>query len=176
MCAAIYTPLPRSYTKWNRKLAGRAEPLMTGNTVSQENSSRLRESGRKCNATEARAFSIELLREFSTRVFLHFGVSEQDAAQAADVLVCADLRGIDSHGVARLHTYFELLNEERINPRPHLKVIRSTPSTANIDGDNGLGLIIGPHANRIAMGAQSPCWAQIRSPSLFQEKRAADRD
>ena len=72
-------------------------------------------------------------------------------AEAADVLVCADLRGIDSHGVARQHTYFELLNERRINPRPQLKVIRSTPSTANVDGDNGLGLVIGPHANRIAM-------------------------
>ena len=101
--------------------------------------------------TEARFFSIEVLREFSTRVFLYFGVSEQDAAEAADVLVYADLRGIDSHGVARLHTYFELLKEGRINPRPQLKVIRSTASTANVDGDNGLGLVIGPRANRIAM-------------------------
>jgi len=45
---------------------------------------------------EAQVFPSEVLRAFSTRVFLHFGVSEQDAAEAADVLVCADLRGIDS--------------------------------------------------------------------------------
>jgi len=99
----------------------------------------------------AQVFSIEVLRDFSTRVFLHFGVSEQDAAEAADVLMAADLRGIDSHGVARLHTYFELLQEGRINPKPQMKVVRSTASTATVDGDNGLGLVIGPQANRLAM-------------------------
>ena len=100
---------------------------------------------------ETKTFSVEALREFVTRTFLHFGVSPQDAAQAADVLVCADLRGIDSHGVARLHSYFELLLEGKINPRPQVKVIRSTASTATVDGDNGLGLVVGPHANRMAM-------------------------
>ena len=100
---------------------------------------------------ETKTFSVEALREFVTRTFLHFGVSPQDAAQAADVLVCADLRGIDSHGVARLHSYFELLLEGKINPRPQVKVIRSTASTATVDGDNGLGLVVGPLANRMAM-------------------------
>jgi len=100
---------------------------------------------------ETRVFSIEALREFSIRTFRHFGVSQDDAAQAADVLACADLRGIDSHGVARLHSYFELLNEGRINPQPQIKLIRSTASTATIDGDNGLGLVVAPHANRMAM-------------------------
>lgn len=47
--------------------------------------------------------------------------------------------------------YFELLSEQRINPRPQLKVIRSTLSTATVDGDNGLGFVVGPQANRIAM-------------------------
>jgi LDH2 family malate/lactate/ureidoglycolate dehydrogenase len=100
---------------------------------------------------EGKTFSIEALREFATRTFLHFGVNQQDAAQAADVLVCADLRGIDSHGVARLHSYFELLEEGKINPSPQVKVIRSTASTATLDGDNGLGLVVGPQANRMAM-------------------------
>ena len=54
---------------------------------------------------EVKVFPIETLRDFSTRVFLHSGVPEKDAMQAADVLACADLRGIDSHGVARLHSY-----------------------------------------------------------------------
>jgi len=67
------------------------------------------------------------------------------------VLICADLRGIDSHGVARLHSYYELLEEGRINPSPRIKLVRSTASTATVDGDNGLGLVVGPHANRIAM-------------------------
>jgi LDH2 family malate/lactate/ureidoglycolate dehydrogenase len=100
---------------------------------------------------ETKIFHIDALREFSIRVFLHFGVRGEDAAQAADVLASADLRGIDSHGVARLHTYFDLLIEGRINPKPQIKTIRSTLSTATVDGDNGLGLVVGPQANRIAM-------------------------
>jgi L-2-hydroxycarboxylate dehydrogenase (NAD+) len=100
---------------------------------------------------EVRVFPIEVLREFSTRIFLHFGVPKADAAQAADVLASADLRGIDSHGVARLTSYFDLLSEGLINPAPKIKVLRATPSTATIDGDNGLGLVVGPQANKIAM-------------------------
>jgi hypothetical protein len=45
---------------------------------------------------ERKFFPVEALREFSTRVFLHFGCPKEDAEQAADVLACADLRGIDS--------------------------------------------------------------------------------
>ena len=100
---------------------------------------------------EAKVFSIETLREFSTRIFLHFGVPKDDAAQAADVLACADLRGIDSHGVARLYSYFGMLSEGHINPKPNISILRSTLSTATVDGDNGLGLVVGPRANRIAM-------------------------
>ncbi len=100
---------------------------------------------------EARIFPIKRLREFCTRVFLSFGVPKNDAMQAADVLACADLRGIDSHGVARLYSYFGLLSEGHINPKPQIKTLRSTPSTATVDGDNGLGLVVGPQANRIAM-------------------------
>jgi L-2-hydroxycarboxylate dehydrogenase (NAD+) len=100
---------------------------------------------------EIKVFSIEALREFCTRVFLRFGVPKNDAMQGAEVLACADLRGIDSHGVARLHTYFDMLSEGRINPKPQIKVVRSTLSTATVDGDNGLGLVVGPEANRISM-------------------------
>jgi len=100
---------------------------------------------------ETRLFPIELLREFSARVFLHFGVPRHDARQAADVLACADLRGIDSHGVARLHTYFDMLTLGQINPKPQIRIVRATPSTATVDGDNGLGLVVGPQANRVAM-------------------------
>ena len=91
------------------------------------------------------------LRNFSTQVFMHFGVPKADAEQAADVLARSDLRGIDSHGVARLHTYFEMLELGRINPKPNIKIIREKASVATIDGDNGLGLVVGPKANEIAM-------------------------
>src|SRR6266542_1905089 len=91
------------------------------------------------------------LRNFSTQVFMHSGVSKADAEQAADVLARSDLRGIDSHGVARLHTYFEMLELGRINAKPKIKIIREKASVAAVDGDNGLGLVVGPKANEIAM-------------------------
>ncbi|MBM3977673.1 MAG: Ldh family oxidoreductase [Planctomycetes bacterium] len=90
------------------------------------------------------------LHEFSTRVFEHYGVPSADASTAAGVLAAADLRGIDSHGVARLHTYVDMLELGRINPRPKLRILRESASTATVDGDNGLGLVVGPRANAIA--------------------------
>src|SRR3954470_24379388 len=96
-------------------------------------------------------FPVERLREFTARVFAHFGVPPGDAAQAADVLAAADLRGVDSHGVARLRTYFDMLTLGRINPRPNVRVVRELPATATVDGDNGLGLVVAPAANEIAL-------------------------
>lgn len=100
---------------------------------------------------ESITYPAEILHDFSRRVFEHFGVPPEDAVQAADVLDAADRRGIDSHGVARLHSYFEMLSAGRINPAPNVHVVRETPSTATVDGDNGLGLVVGPKANRMAM-------------------------
>jgi LDH2 family malate/lactate/ureidoglycolate dehydrogenase len=119
---------------------------------------------------EAKIFPIEALSEFVVRVFLHFDVPKKDALQAAEVLACADLRGIDSHGVARLHTYFDMLGEGRINPKPEIKIMRSTPSTATVDGDNGLGLVVGPQANRMAMDMAEKCgsgWVSVCSTNHF---------
>ncbi len=100
---------------------------------------------------ETQRFPIKQLTDFSQKVFEHFGVPEPDAQQAAEVLAASDLRGIESHGVARLHTYFDMLTLGRINPRPEVKIIRESLSTATVDGDNGLGLVVGPQANKIAM-------------------------
>lgn len=96
-------------------------------------------------------YPIERLRELSTGVFQWCGVPEEDARLAADVLATADLRGIDTHGVTRLPQYVEMFERGLINPRPRLRVVRETPSTATVDGDNGLGLVVGPRSVRIAM-------------------------
>nr|WKN37083.1 Ldh family oxidoreductase [Tunicatimonas sp. TK19036] len=96
-------------------------------------------------------FSPEYLQNFSQAVFQHFGVPQQDAQLASEVLATSDLRGIESHGVARLHTYFDMLTLERINPKPNMSIVREKASTATVDGDNGLGLVVGPKANEIAM-------------------------
>src|SRR5208282_4549162 len=121
-------------------------------------------------AVEAKVFPIEALLEFSTRIFLHFGVPKDDAIQAADVLAAADLRGIDSHGVARLYSYVGMLTEGHINPNPKITTVRSTLSTATIDGDNGLGLVVGPRSNRIAMDMAekaSSGWVSVCNTNHF---------
>ena len=100
---------------------------------------------------EYSVFPIEHLKDFSAKVFKYFKVPESDAIQAAEVLAKSDLRGIDSHGVARLHTYFDLLTMGKINPKPNIKIVREKFSVATVDGDNGLGLVVGPKANEIAM-------------------------
>ena len=96
-------------------------------------------------------FPSDYLKNFSGQVFMHFGIPETDARQAADVLARSDLRGIDSHGVARLRSYFDMLSLGRINPKPNIKIAREKLSVATVDGDNGLGLVVGPKANEIAL-------------------------
>ncbi len=98
-----------------------------------------------------RRFSVEQLTGFISQVFEHYGIPHSDARTAADVLALSDLRGIDSHGVARLTSYVGLLKDGRINTQPNIQIVRESPSTATVDGDNGLGLVIGPRANEIAM-------------------------
>lgn len=91
------------------------------------------------------------LFQFTYEVFLGMGCSDADAQLAAKVLLSADVRGIDSHGVARLSGYIRLWEKGRINTQPNIKVTYQTPSTATVDGDAGLGLIVAPWAMNVAM-------------------------
>ena len=87
-----------------------------------------------------------------SEVFEKMGVPADDASLAADVLVLADLRGVDSHGVSNmLRSYIDGYQDGSINPRPDWKIIRETPSTATVDSDRGLGTIITPKAMDIAI-------------------------
>eukprot|EP01083_Nonionella_stella_P211037 763491_1 len=94
---------------------------------------------------------LEHLHEFETKMFMHFDVPKSDAIAAANVLCTSDKRGIDSHGVAQLQKYFEKLSKKIINPTPKIKIIRESETTATIDGDKGLGLVIGCRAIEIAI-------------------------
>ncbi|MEQ6166728.1 Ldh family oxidoreductase [Ekhidna sp. MALMAid0563] len=96
-------------------------------------------------------FSAEELKRFSKEIFISIGCPEAEAQQAADVLVSADLRGVDSHGVARLSGYIRLHEKNRLNATPEIKTVHETPSTAVVDGDLGLGLVVGPHAMKLAI-------------------------
>lgn len=91
------------------------------------------------------------LFEFTKNILLKIGCSEKDADLAADVLLSADLRGVDSHGVARLSGYVRLWEKGRINATPKIKIVHETPSTAVVDGDSGLGLVVAPFAMQVAI-------------------------
>jgi L-2-hydroxycarboxylate dehydrogenase (NAD+) len=81
----------------------------------------------------------EPLRNFCVRVFERMDIPEEDARITADVLVAADLRGIDSHGVARLRRYVDGLRDDVMVARPDVQVLTETPTTALVDGGAGLG-------------------------------------
>lgn len=84
------------------------------------------------------------LRHFTESVFRAIGCPDEDARLASDVLIKADLRGIDSHGVARLSGYVRLYENGRINTKPDIQITREKHSVFSVDGDSGLGLVIAP--------------------------------
>ncbi len=96
-------------------------------------------------------FSSEELFDFVCRVFEAMGSSREDARITAKSLCLADLRGVDSHGVARLSGYVRLWEQGRLNANPNVRVVYETPSTAVVDGDAGAGLLVAPKAMQIAM-------------------------
>ena len=95
---------------------------------------------------------IDDMRATVEDIFRKMGMSDQDAIQAADVLIYADARGIESHGVSNmLRSYVQSFGEGGINPTPQPKVIRELPAAATLDSDGGHGLVIGPMAMKMAM-------------------------
>lgn len=96
-------------------------------------------------------YNSDHLKDFTERIFMAIGCPEIQAKTAADCLNQADLRGVDSHGVARLSGYVRLWELNRLNATPKMKIIHETPSTAVLDGDLGLGLVTAPYAMQIAI-------------------------
>jgi LDH2 family malate/lactate/ureidoglycolate dehydrogenase len=93
----------------------------------------------------------EELRFFTIQIFEAMGCNRQHAALAADVLLKADLRGIDSHGVARLSGYVRLWEKNRINTNPVFSIEHETFTTATLNADRSLGLISAPFGMDIAI-------------------------
>jgi LDH2 family malate/lactate/ureidoglycolate dehydrogenase len=110
------------------------------------------------------------LQQFSEDVFIALGCREADARLAAEVLISADKRGVDSHGIARLSGYARLVKNGRVNTNPQMRIIHESPSTATADGDAGLGLVIAPQAMRIAIGKAKTCgtgWVSVCNSNHF---------
>ncbi|MDX5345889.1 MAG: Ldh family oxidoreductase, partial [Hymenobacteraceae bacterium] len=115
-------------------------------------------------------YSYKQLYKFTKAVFRKMGCPEPDADLAAEVLLEADLRGVDSHGVARLSGYVRLWEAGRINPKPNIRVVHETPSTAVVDGDGGLGLVVAPFAMQVAIEKANNVgtgWVSVKNSNHF---------
>jgi L-2-hydroxycarboxylate dehydrogenase (NAD+) len=115
-------------------------------------------------------FAFDDLQHFSKEVFLKMGCDENDALLASDALIAADIRGIDSHGIARLSGYVRLWEAGRINAKASLKILHETPSTATVDGDSGLGLVVAPKAMNIAIEKAKNVgtgWVSVQNSNHF---------
>jgi L-2-hydroxycarboxylate dehydrogenase (NAD+) len=115
-------------------------------------------------------YSYQQLYEFTRDVFQKIGCSDEHAASAAKALLSADLRGVDSHGIARLSGYVRLWEVKRVNATPDIKTIHETPSTAVVDGDSGLGLVVAPRAMAIAIEKAKQVgtgWVSVQNSNHF---------
>lgn len=113
---------------------------------------------------------LERLQDFTRSVFLAMGCPVADASIAAESLLAADLRGIDSHGVARLSGYVRLWEAGRVQAEPDVRVVHETPSTAVVDGGGGLGLVVAPFAMQAAIrkaAAAGTGWVAVRNSNHF---------
>ncbi|MEX2511987.1 MAG: Ldh family oxidoreductase [Cyclobacteriaceae bacterium] len=115
-------------------------------------------------------FPLQQLESFTKNILLKIGCTEKDAATATRVLLSADLRGVDSHGVARLSGYVRLWEANRINAQPNIKITHETPSTAVVDGDGGLGLVVAPFAMQVAIDKAKSAgtgWVSVRNSNHY---------
>jgi LDH2 family malate/lactate/ureidoglycolate dehydrogenase len=84
----------------------------------------------------------EDLKAFTSDVFERVGLSRKDAELEAEVLVWANLRGVDSHGVLRVQSYVERVDQGAMNTKPKVRVVKETPATILIDADRSFGPIV----------------------------------
>jgi len=100
---------------------------------------------------ETRFVMPEEARRFIIRAFNAAGMSESDAASVAELMVLTDMRGTDTHGIARLPIYIQRLKSGAINKSPRIRIVEEAPATALVDGDNGMGHLVMRFAANLAV-------------------------
>ena len=92
------------------------------------------------------------LRKTVQNIFEKTGLSKEDAKNGTDVLVTADLRGVETHGVSNmLRIYVQLFEDGELNKTPNIQVVKESPGTATIDADRALGIMAGVQAMEMAI-------------------------
>jgi ureidoglycolate dehydrogenase (NAD+) len=110
----------------------------------------------------------QTLREFAKEVFVRVGMPPRDAETEAAVLIWANLRGVDSHGVLQIPSYVQEVNNGYMNPKPNIKVVKETPATLVIEADLAFGPVVTTFAMNRAMEKAKEAgigWAFIRNTS-----------
>jgi L-2-hydroxycarboxylate dehydrogenase (NAD+) len=96
--------------------------------------------------------NFETLEGFMKECLIHCGIPEDDAVIVADILICSDKRGIDSHGIGRLKPiYIDRIDGGILNPKTKIDVIKDTLTTAVLDGNNGMGHVVSKKAMHMAI-------------------------
>jgi L-2-hydroxycarboxylate dehydrogenase (NAD+) len=95
--------------------------------------------------------SAERLRAFVADAFVAAGLPKEDARLCSELIAEADLRGTDTHGVFRMPLYVRRIKAGGINVRPDIRIIEERPSTALLDGDNGMGHLVMRRAAELAI-------------------------
>jgi L-2-hydroxycarboxylate dehydrogenase (NAD+) len=94
---------------------------------------------------------VKNLVDFMIIALQKMGIPSDDARIIADVLITSDLWGVRSHGIAHLKMYHERIKAGLQLPITNWKVVKETPTTAVVDGGNGMGMVVGTHAMQLAI-------------------------
>ena len=98
-----------------------------------------------------RRFQSRDLESFVARALTAVGLPASDAEQVAQLMILADLRGSDGHGIFRLSQYIRRIRAGGMNLRPNIHVVQETDATALVDGDNGMGHLVMRFATGVAI-------------------------
>jgi len=95
---------------------------------------------------------VDYLHRFMVDVLVGAGVPKEDAEVCGRVLIAADLRGQDTHGIQRLKLiYYDRIKDGILNPLTNFEIVRETPTTAVVDGHNGMGMVVAERCMRMAI-------------------------
>lgn len=110
------------------------------------------------------------LKDFCKEVMIHAGVSEENAATFAESIVNADMRGVSSHGVTRLKTYYQRCKMGLVDPKAVPTIITDAPSLISVDGCNALGVVSASFAMQECIRRakdSGACFATVKGGNHF---------